>query len=120
MNVAKLQGRGRGKREPATHELSIELVLHRWSRLELKEKVKNVLSHHSFHTLNLDLCCVIAWLKNPVSELNRGRREDLKYAKIFTFRGVLKLRCGGATTGHRTGKQVSIGEERSVGRCFLL
>jgi hypothetical protein len=39
-----------------------------------------------------------------ISEMNRERREVSKYVKIFKFGGVLKLRCGGATTDHHTGK----------------
>jgi hypothetical protein len=37
------------------------------------------------------------------SDLDRGRREDSKYVKIFKFGEVLELWCGGAAVGHRTG-----------------
>jgi hypothetical protein len=48
----------------------------------------------------------------------RGRKKILESVKSFEKRGVLKLRHGGATTGHRAGKLLHIGEDEVWQRWF--
>jgi hypothetical protein len=58
--------------------------------------------------------------ENLSLEMNRGGREDSKHVFFSKFGGGLKLRHGGATTGHRAGKLKLAGEETGRRRCNLL